>query len=273
MKPSMTRYTTLLAVALSSITIQIANAHDVWLQTQSPVIRTGEIAHVDLRLGNHGNHHRDFKLAGRIDLDWVSVDHFKPDGTSSDLRDVMFTTASAEKEGYWTTPIVVDQPGMHCVVEQLDRVMQHGKSVRGIRTAKTYFLVADSLDSPVVDRHVHNRPLDLPFELVLQTCPITETTAGQPITAQVLHHGKPISDVVVSFIPEGIELTGEFDPEYEFRTDENGMVSFTPKSANLYLIVAHHTATDERSDEYEFTSYASTITLHVPNQICNVSSK
>ena len=100
---------------------------------------------------------------------------------------------------------------------------------------------------------------------MLQTCPFSETVAGSPITAQVLHRGKPLADVVVAFIPEGVKLSGEFDPEYEFRSDSDGMVSFVPKTGNRHLIVAHYTAEDESSDEYEFTSYASTITIDVPN--------
>jgi uncharacterized GH25 family protein len=253
-------------IACSSQFNQPVFAHDAWLQTNLPIVRTGEVVQLDLRLGNHGNQHRDFKLAGRINLDWVQVDHIAPDGTKTDIRNQMFATAAAEKEGYWTVPLVAAQPGVHCVVEQLDRVMQHGKSVRGIRTAKTYFLATDSLDAPEIVKHSHDQPLGLPFELVMQTCPISETAVGKPITVQVLHQGKPISDVVVSFIPQGIELAGDFDSDYEFRTDSEGLATFVPQSANLYLIVAHHTANDERSEDYEFTSYASTVTLHVPNR-------
>ncbi|TWU58330.1 DUF4198 domain-containing protein [Rubripirellula reticaptiva] len=242
-----------------------ASAHDLWLQTNTPVVRTGEYINIDACLGNHGNHHRDFKLAGRIDLDWVSVDHIAPDGTKTDIRSQLYTTASAEKEGCWRTRIDATQPGVHCVVESLDRVMNHGKSVRGIRTAKTYFLVSDSLDSAAADEHTHDEPLGLPFELVLESCPINDAAVGNPITACVLHQGKPLADVVVSFIPEGIELSGEFDAEYETHSDSDGKVSFVPQSGNRYLIVAHHTAEDEKSDEYEFTSYSSTITVQVAN--------
>ncbi|MGB7329046.1 MAG: DUF4198 domain-containing protein [Rubripirellula sp.] len=242
-----------------------ASAHDLWLQTNTAVVRTGEYVSVDACLGNHGNHHRDFKLAGRIDLDWVSVDHIAPDGTKTDIRSQMYATASGEKEGCWTTRITASQPGVHCVAESLDRVMNHGKSVRGIRTAKTYFLVSDSLDAAVVGQHSHDEPLGLPFELVLETCPINDAAVGNPITARVLHQGKPLADVVVSFIPEGAELSGEFDAEYETRSDSDGKVSFVPRSGNRYLIVAHHTAEDEKTDEYEFTSYSSTMTLHVAN--------
>lgn len=242
-----------------------AFAHDVWLQTNASKVRTGQNIHIDVRLGNHGNHHRDFKLAGRVDLNWLSVDLVSPDGTKIDLRSNMFATASAEKEGYWTVPVRVSQPGVHYVVESLERVMNHGKMVRGIRTAKTYFLAADSLDAAVLDDHIHTQPAGLPFELVMQTCPVSEATVGQPITVEVLHHGKPLADCVISFIPEGVELSGEFDPDYEFRSDSDGRVTFVPKTGNRYLIVAHHTAEDEKSDEYEYTSYASTMTLHVQN--------
>lgn len=262
----MIRLSLFISMAIALHACQSAAAHDAWLQTNTPLVRTGEVVHVDLRLGNHGNHHRDFKLAGRLNLDWVTVDHVYPDGARTDIKETMFTTASAEKEGYWTTPLIVEQPGMHGIVQKLDRVMQHGKSVRSIRTAKTYFLVADSLDQPSLGEPIHATPLGLPFELVLQTCPLSEVVVGQPITVQALHHGQPIADVTICFIPEGTELAGEFDPEYEFRTGAEGKASFVPKTANRYLVAAHHSANDERGEDYESTSYASTITLHVPRQ-------
>ena len=112
------------------LTTSTGSAHDVWVNTHTPIVRTGENVYIDLRLGNHGNHHRDFKLAGRITLDWVSLDHIAPGGQRTDIKGKMFATASAEKEGYWTTPLAVHQPGVHCVVETLDRVMNHGKSIR-----------------------------------------------------------------------------------------------------------------------------------------------
>src|SRR6185436_2774462 len=43
-----------------------AFAHDTWVQTNTNVVRTGDAVHVDLMLGNHGNDHRDFKLASKL---------------------------------------------------------------------------------------------------------------------------------------------------------------------------------------------------------------
>jgi len=241
-----------------------AHSHDLWSQSNTSLVRTGEVVHVGLCLGNHGNHHRDFMLAGRVSLDWIAADLVAPDGTRLDLRGDVTATASAEKEGYWSCPVIPETPGVYCIAMSLDRVMQHGKSIRGVRTAKSYFLASETLDNATLTSHSHDQPLGLPFELVLKTCPFTETQAGQPIIVQVLHQGKPISDVVVSFVPQGTTLAGDFDSQYEFRTNNEGVAKFVPTSGNRYLIVAHHTAEDEKSDEYESTSYASTITLHVP---------
>src|SRR5262245_26694251 len=43
-------------------------AHDTWVQTNTNVAKTGNGVYVDLMLGNHGNDHRDFKLASKASL-------------------------------------------------------------------------------------------------------------------------------------------------------------------------------------------------------------
>ncbi|WDQ14613.1 DUF4198 domain-containing protein [Rhodopirellula sp. P2] len=255
-----------LTFALALLLPAVASAHDTWIQTNSPVVRTGEVVHVDLRLGNHGNQHRDFKLAGLLTLDWTSLDQIRPDGTRSDLKPNLFTSASAEKQGYWTTPVTLTQPGVHQFVQKLDRIMNHGKSIRSIRTAKSYVLASDSLDAPKIGGHAHETAVGLPFEMVLDTCPLGEVCVGRSITVTVLHHGKPLQDAIVSFIPEGETLQGEMDPNYEFKTDASGNATFVPQQATRHLIAAHHTALDEKTEEFEFTSYATTIMLSVPNQ-------
>lgn len=48
---------TLLFVGFSLSLGSAGNAHDLWLQTNTPSVRTGEVVHAQLCLGNHGNHH------------------------------------------------------------------------------------------------------------------------------------------------------------------------------------------------------------------------
>ena len=55
-------------------------AHDTWVETNTNVVRTGDAVYVDLKLGNHGNDHRDFKLASKVDLEGSTMDVLSPDG-------------------------------------------------------------------------------------------------------------------------------------------------------------------------------------------------
>ncbi|TWU34370.1 DUF4198 domain-containing protein [Novipirellula artificiosorum] len=247
--------------ALLLLTTQ-ASAHDTWVNTNTAVVRTGDVIHADLRLGNLGNNHRDFKLSGIVDPAWVTFDVVGPDGTVTSLKDRMSSTARDEKQGYWTTTFVPKSPGVYCVSHEIDRVMQHTRAVHAIRTAKAVFTAADSLDKPVCGMNA-SKPIGLPIELVVKSCILNSTVAGQTVKVQLLLHGHPLSNTVVSFIPQGTELAEGFDPLHERKTDENGFATFTPAQGNLYLVVAHHDAEDEKSNEYDYTSYATTLTLHM----------
>lgn len=243
-----------------------AVAHDTWVETNTPLVRTGDVVHLDLKLGNHGNNHRDFKLAGRISPEWTSWEVVTPSGTRKSLKSTASATAAGEKEGYWTTPFVAEEEGVYAVIQSLERVMNHGKLVRGIRTAKTFFIASKSLDNPNCDLSACGQPQGLPFELVLESCPLQGVAAERPLKVRLLKGGRPLAGAVVSFIPRGAKLADDFDADYERKTDSEGRAVFTPKAGNLYLVVAHLTAAEEKSAEYEYTSYAATLTVHVPQK-------
>ena len=94
----MTVRLTLLAVWLLAGT---AAAHDTWVATNTNLVRTGDAVYIDLRLGNHGNDHRDFKLASKIDLAGCTLDVHTPEGGSFDLMSGLVDTGYAPDEGYW----------------------------------------------------------------------------------------------------------------------------------------------------------------------------
>ena len=50
-----------------------ASAHDPWVQTNTNLVRTGDAVHIDLMLGNHGNDHRDFKLASKFSPEMARI--------------------------------------------------------------------------------------------------------------------------------------------------------------------------------------------------------
>jgi uncharacterized GH25 family protein len=243
-----------------------ARAHDPWLQTNTNVVRVGEAIHIDLMLGNHGNGHRDFKLAGKVDPAAGSVVVVAPDGKRYDVRDRLADTGYVPKEGFWTARFVGDRPGLYQVAFLSDRVVSYAPK-RAVHSAKAFFVLSKSLDRVPKDNPGFDTPLGHPLELVPEASPVTPMGPGQPIKVRLMFRGKPLGGEVVSFISRGEALTEASDPRYERTTDANGRASFTPKEGNYYLVAAHREEPTERGTGYDSTKYSATLCVYVP-QVC-----
>jgi uncharacterized GH25 family protein len=257
---------------LSAIVIVLTGAatlvaHDTWVQTNSNLVRMGDAVHVDLMLGNHGNDHRDFKLASKVDPAGCTLAVVSPSGKTYDIKDRLADLGYAPKEGFWSTRFKAGEAGLHTVAHTRDGVVNHGQPTRSIKSGKTHFLASASLDKPPMDTAGFAKPLGHPFELVLQSHPVTPMGPGQAIRVRLLFKGKPMPEALVSFIPRGVSLASEFDEKYERKTDAEGLARFTPTEGNYYLIVAHHVAPEETGKDYERTQYSATLTLLVP-ELC-----
>ena len=154
---------------------------------------------------------------------------------------------------------------MYVAAQSSDSVVNHGQPVRSVRSAKTYFVVSDSLDKVAKNQPGFDRPLGHALELVPEANPVVPMGPGTPIKVKLLFGGKPLAGVKVSFIPRGVTLKEGTDAEYERTTDKDGRASFTPKAGTYYLVVAHHD-TDEKSEKYEGTRYAATLSVLVPQK-------
>jgi uncharacterized GH25 family protein len=244
------------AVSLSNS----APAHDTWVQTGSLVTRHRDVVHVDLMLGNHGNNHRDFKLASKITLAPCTLEVIAPDGKRIDLKPAVVDMGSAEKEGFWSARMLAEQQGVYQVLHTLDTL--HGKT-RAIKSSKSFFVSSGSfekLPSTGMEKIV---PLNKGLEFVLDT-PLESVSANRELKLQVLWNGKPLPGVDVAFVPRGAKLSEEKDPQYERTSDQKGFVTFTPQEGNLLLAVAHHLAADEKGDGFDKTHYGATMVLPVP---------
>ena len=104
-----------------------ALAHDTWVQTNTNLVCTGDNIHIDLMLGNHGNEHRDFKLAGKITLDGCKLDVIAPSGKKFDLKDRLADIGYVPKEGFWTGRFAGTEPGL-----AYERTTSHRGSVRAL---------------------------------------------------------------------------------------------------------------------------------------------
>lgn len=250
---------------VSLLTLQAA-AHDTWVQTNTNVIRSGDAVHIDLMLGNHGNDHRDFKLASKTTLDGSKLNVIAPDGKKFDLKDRLADLGYTPKEGFWSGRFAATDAGLYLVEHTRDSVVNHGSPSRSIKSGKTFFVVSKSLDKVPQENPGFDKVLGHPLEIVPEANTVTPMGPDLPIRVKVLFKGKPLKDARVSFIPRGETLSEGFDPNYERQTNENGRCFFVPKSGNYYLVVVHH-KTDEKGSDYESTSYAATLSVFVP-EIC-----
>lgn len=255
---------TLLAVAILGLAACPVGAHDTWVETNSSIVRSGELVHVDLKLGNHGNDHRDFKLASKITLAPCQLSVINPKGDAFDLKPHVIDTGFAPKEGYWSARYVTETDGLHVVSHTLDTL--HGKT-RAIKSAKTFFMTSPKLDAVSEAAAGFDRPLGHPLELVPLVNPVTATGPGQKFRVKLLYQGKPLPEARVAFIPRGATLVEGFDKDYEQLTDADGMATYTPTEGNLLLIVVHHPVANQKGEGYDSTHYAATLTVAVP-QLC-----
>jgi hypothetical protein len=234
------------------------------VQTNANVVRTGDAVHIDLMLGNHGNEHRDFKLASKVSLDACTLVVAAPDGKSYDLKPQLVDLGYAPKEGFWTTRFAPAKPGLYVVGHAMAGVF-HG--VRGVKSGKTFFVVSDSLDQVPLENPGFEKPLGHALEIVPAANPVTPMGPGTPLRVQVLFQGKPLPEARVAFIPRGAELEPGFDKTHERLTDAEGLAEFTPTEGNYYLVVVHHDRPDEKGNGYDSTRYAATLVVFVP-QVC-----
>lgn len=257
--------TILLGIALLSLA-SAARAHDTWVQTNTNVIRGGDVIHIDLMLGNHGNAHRDFKLASKADPAASTLEVVAPDGKRYDLKDRLIDTGYTPQEGFWTARFVPTQPGLYLVAHTFDKVMSYAPE-RAVKSAKSFFVVSKSLDKVPEKNPGFDRALGHGLEFVPIANPVTPMGPGMPISVRLLYKGKPLAGVNVAFIPRGETLTEGKDSRYERATDAQGRVRFSPTQANYYLVVAHYKEPKESGKGYDFTLYSATLSVYVP-QIC-----
>jgi uncharacterized GH25 family protein len=241
----------------------VAVAHDTWVQTNTNLVRVGDVVHVDLMLGNHGNDHRDFKLAGKPDLEKVTLAVIAPDGHTHDLKPTAVDLGLAPKEGYWTAKFRPSAPGMYVVAQASDAVVSYAPT-RSIKSGKAMFVATKRLDAVPADNPGFDLALGHPLELVPKTNPVTPMGPGTTLKVQLLYKGKPLADHRVSFIPRGVTLAEGFDARYERKTDADGIASFEPPDANYYLVVAHHADDSAAGDRYTSTKYSAPLTVYVP---------
>ncbi|MBI1248707.1 DUF4198 domain-containing protein [bacterium] len=257
----------LLSLALvAGLLTATASAHDTWVETNTNIVSTGDAIYVDLKLGNHGNNHRDFKMASKANPADGTWDVIAPDGSKFDLTSVAVDLGYAPKEGFWNAKYVADAPGLYLVSHTRDSIVNHGHPVRSVKSGKTFFVASDGRSQIPGNLSGYDQPQGHALELVPTTNPVAPLGPGKPIGVNLLFHGKPLSDTVVSFIPRRETLKEGFDETYERKTNAQGKATFTPKTGDQYLVVAHLEEPNARGEGYDSTKYSATLLVIVPER-------
>lgn len=253
-------FKTVLTALSLLVASSLASAHDTWVEAGALNVRQGEYVYVNLMLGNHGNQHRDFRLASKITLAPCSLQVLGPDGQAHDLKPSIIDMGSGEKEGFWAARYEPHASGVYEVIHTLDTLH---RTTRAVKSAKTYFMVESG---PEQRQTMPALPTALGhgLELVLHTNTMN-LAAGAAVRLQVLRSGQPLPAARVTFVPRGTELNADFDERHERTSDANGFVSYIPAEGNLYLAIVHVVAAEESGQGYDKTHYSAALVLPIPN--------
>ncbi|MGV3614078.1 MAG: DUF4198 domain-containing protein [Fimbriimonas sp.] len=240
-----------------------AAGHDIWVEPNVNLVRLGEPISLALMLGNHGNTHRDFRLANKVGAGDRSLWLIAPDGSRRNLTPSLVDNGYAPEEGFWSARFTPSAPGLYLAASTMDKVMSYAP-VRDVKSAKTFFVASPTLDRVPARNPGFDRVLGHALELVPIVNPVTPFQSGSELRVRLLYKGKPLAKSKVSFIPRGAKLSGEVDSRFERMTDANGEASLPLREANAYLVAAHHADDQAKGKGYESVHYSATLCLVVP---------
>lgn len=247
-----------LSLGLSLFLVASVFAHDIWVETNRTTMRTGETVRLALKLGNHGNAHRDFQVASKVAAADRKLVVFGPKGETWELGAGLVDQGPGPREEFWYGYFIPKEVGLYLAASSFDKVMTYGP-VRDIKSAKVLFAAG----SPDGSKRGFDRVLGHDLEIV----PLEDPTAmvpGSRVRLRVLYKGKPLANAKVSFIPRGVDLQGAVDTNYERTTNAKGDAELVLKSPNDYLIATRFTDDKAKGKGYESIHYSATLFVIVP---------
>lgn len=249
------------SVALATL-VAGAGAHDIWIETLQTVVKVGQPVRVALLVGNHGNKHRDFKLASKLSPTMRKLEIFEGAGAGKEITDLLQDQGLEAKEGYWSFQWKPTKPGSYMIATSFDQVMSFAP-VRDIKSGKKFLRVAQTEKDSKKATTGFDRVLGHGLELVPLTDPVLGAVEGSAFRVKLLYKGKPLTGNKVAFIPRGVVLEGDLDPRYEELTDEFGTVNLPLKEAGEVLIVSHVHDREAKGEGYQSIGYSATLHLWV----------
>jgi hypothetical protein len=204
-------------------------------QKNAPIIAPGEVAYVDILLGNHSNEHRSYRIDGQFSTN-SNVFVTTPTGIKTDITATRFFSGEATtvNNGYIAS-FTPEAPGAYIVTAESDGTRtSSGVTTRTLRNAKSFVAVGDL---PIIDRI----KLLKGFSAVInkdrvELIPLfhrAAITANREASVQLLLKGEPSPDIEVSLI----RRSNNTEPQ-TVHTVSKGVATFKLGPADYYLFRA-----------------------------------
>jgi uncharacterized GH25 family protein len=240
-------------------------AHDGWTQTSAPIVETGEVAFVDILMGNHSNEHRSYRIDGQFSTN-SNVFVTTPAGQKVDITSTRFYTGEPDSTNKvnngFIASFVAQSPGTYIVTAESDGTRtSSGVTTRTLRNAKSFVAAADL---PVVARV---KPLT-GFSRVINSdraelIPLfnpASLTAGQNVSVKLLLKGSPLADTEVSIVRRSINTEVQ-----TVKTNADGIASFSIGAADYYLFRSKPVTTEAEEGKYTGINYETTMSVRAQN--------
>ncbi|TBL69920.1 DUF4198 domain-containing protein [Paenibacillus thalictri] len=249
------------------------SAHDGWSQTNSPVLAQGQVAYVDLLLGNHSNEHKSYRITGQWNKDSAKVYVVTPSGQKADISKSLFYSGEAATQ---TEPAVNNgfiasfssqSPGAYIISAESDSVSKSGAAPsRSLRSAKSFVAVSDIATPGRIEAlKGFSKAVSTDRAEWVPAFNPAAATPGKQVSVQLLVKGVPQAGVTASLIRRSNSEA------QEWKTDDEGKVTFTLGEADYYLLRASITDEKEKKEgEYAQTSYSATMTFSVQNEAASL---
>jgi hypothetical protein len=254
--------------------VQIAAAHDGWIEVTPSIVERGQIASIALIQGNHSNEHRSYRIAGKWDQKYTTLYIVDPKRKKYEITERLVDFGDDEEKvgprgpkGFYVAAFTPVEEGLYEVFAKQARTIQQvdGPRLFTIRVAKAAFA---SLAIPAVSgtRNLQDSKRISAAEDGMEIIPITGPMgilSGAPVTLELRLKGKPVSGKEVSLIRK---IDGAASAQ-DRTTDENGRVTFTVGPADSYLARSLINEDTPRSDgKFDRSSYEATYVFQVFNR-------
>lgn len=251
----------------------LALAHDGWVQSNSPLVRVGDMSYLDLQFGNHGNNHRDYKLINkwRVTDPTFNLKVHTPNGGVIDLKSQLTDLGTTSHPGYFVSSFKAEEKGAYIAEATQTAILTYPRDPgphRSIKYAKTVVTAVNAIsaDENGNKSSNYNRLIGQELEIVPLSDPAQAHEAGE-MTLQVLYQGQPLPDAHVSMTPRSNIPPAVMGPPYDMMTDMEGKVTFELQGPDYYLFNVHHTDNSQTAPGYTYTAHGAVLAMIVTPEL------